>query len=136
MTVFDAKNYEWAKCVPEILVDDFKVSLAFYRLLGFVDMYQREGFAYLEYQGAQFMIDERGGNWETGPMEKPYGRGINFQFTTDELDQLIDRLNKAGISLYEGKKEKWRDLGGQMEGSVEFLVQDPDGYLLRFLQTI
>lgn len=133
---FDAKTYAWAKCVPEILVTNFEASLAFYRMLGFKDMYQRPNFAYMEYQGAQFMIDQRSGTWETGEMEAPFGRGVNFQFSTDELDALIVRLEKAGVPLYEGKKEKWRELGGHKGGSVEFLVQDPDGYLLRFLQVI
>lgn len=136
MKNFDAKIYNLARCVPEILVTSFDASLKFYRMLGFVDQYQRPNFAYLEYQGAQFMIAQRDGTWETGDMQPPYGRGVNFQFSTDELDGLIERLSRAGVALYESKREKWRELGGQRGGSVEFLVQDPDGYLLRFLQKI
>ena len=136
MTDFNPKEYNWAKCVPEILVDNFDISLSFYKLLGFIDIYQRKNFAYLEYQGAQFMIAQRDNWWETGPLERPYGRGVNFQFLTDELDKLIVKLAGAGLELYEGRKEKWRDLGGHKGGSIEFLIQDPDGYLLRFLQTI
>ena len=136
MTEFDAKTYNWARCTPEILVSNFQASLAFYKMLGFVDMYQRENFAYLDYQGAQFMIAQRDGGWETGEMERPFGRGVNFQFSTNELDALMARVEKAGLPLYEGKKEKWRDLGGHKGGSVEYLVQDPDGYLLRFHQNI
>ena len=59
MTPFNPKTYAWAKCVPEILVQNFETSLSFYRLLGFADMYQRENFAYLDYHGAQLMIQER-----------------------------------------------------------------------------
>lgn len=133
---FNAKTYKWAKCVPEILVEDFQTSLAFYKLLGFIDMYQRTNFAYLDYKGAQFMIAQRENYWETGAMENPFGRGVNFQFDTDELDSIIARLKNSGIKLYEERHEKWRDLGGQDCGSAEFLVQDPDGYLLRFAQTL
>ena len=136
MEKFDAKTYAWAKCVPEILVTDFQTSLAFYKMLGFIDMYQRENFAYLDYQGAQFMIAQRDNWWETGDMKLPFGRGVNFQFSTRDLDEIMGRVEKAGLSFYEAKKEKWRDLGGQKGGSIEFLVQDPDGYLLRFMQTI
>ena len=136
MADFNPKEYNWAKCVPELLVSSFAESLAFYKMAGFTDVYQRQNFAYLEYQGAQFMISQRNNWWETGEMEKPYGRGVNFQFSTNELDKLIERFKTAGIELYEGKKEKWRDLGGVQGGSIEFLVQDPDGYLLRFLQQI
>jgi catechol 2,3-dioxygenase-like lactoylglutathione lyase family enzyme len=136
MNGFDAKTYDWARCTPEVLVTDFQTSLAFYKMLGFIDMYQREHFAYLDYQGAQFMIFQRNNWWETGEMEWPFGRGVNFQFATNELDALMARIEKAGVLFYEGKQEKWRDLGGHRGGSVEFLVQDPDGYLLRFLQKI
>jgi catechol 2,3-dioxygenase-like lactoylglutathione lyase family enzyme len=136
MNDFNPATYRWAALVPELLVSDFDRSLTFYRRLGFTLMYQREKFAYLEYQRAQFMIAERDDWWETGAMERPYGRGGNFQFSTTELDALIARLTSADIALYEGKAEKWRDLGGHRGGSIEFLVQDPDGYLLRFLQKL
>ena len=136
MQKFNTQTYDWAKCVPEILVTDFAASLAFYKMLGFVDMYQRPNFAYMEYHGAQFMIAQRNGNWETGVMDKPFGRGVNFQFATHEIDALIARIKNANVKLYQDKHEKWRDLGGTKGGSLEFLVQDPDGYLLRFLQKI
>ncbi len=80
------------------------------------------------------MIYQRDGSWETGDMHAPFGRGVNFQLSTDELDTIIEKLTKADISLYEPKHEKWRDIGGVKIGSTEFLVQDPDGYLLRFLE--
>ena len=136
MSSFDPRVYVWAKCVPEILVGDFHKSLRFYRTLGFVDQYQRDGFAYLDYRGAQFMIAQQDGWWETGTLERPLGRGVNFQFATDEIDRLIERLISIGHDLYEDKREKWRDLGGHRVGAAEFLVQDPDGYLLRFSQPI
>lgn len=136
MDDFDPRTYAWAPLVPEILVSNFDKSLQFYHMVGFKSVYERKGFAYLSYQSAQFMIAQRDNWWETGDMVYPYGRGVNFQFSTDELDTLIERLKAAGIALYEDKKEKWRDLGGHKGGSVEFLVQDPDGYLLRFLQHI
>src|ERR1043166_9411483 len=118
---FNPKTYAWAKCVPEVLVTDFQASLAFYKRLGFVDVYQRENFAYLDYQGAQFMIAQRDGWWETGAMDRPFGRGVNFEFSTSELDALMNRLEQAGIAPYEGKTEEWRDWSGHRGGSVEFL---------------
>jgi hypothetical protein len=67
-------------------------------------------------------------------MEQPYGRGVNIQIVTNELDLLINRLEATGINLYEGKKEITRDLCSYQRKFSEFLVQDPDGYLLRFQQ--
>lgn len=136
MKNFNASTYNWANCVPEILVTDYQVSLKFYQMLGFQVQYTRENFAYLEYNGGQFMISQRDNYWETGDMQVPFGRGVNFQFASNEVDALIARLKGAGVLLYQDRYEKWRELGGQKGGSIEFLVQDPDGYLLRFLQEI
>jgi len=36
--------------------------------------------------------------------------------------------------LYRELKESWYDTGGVLSGQKEILVQDPDGYLLRFTQ--
>jgi predicted enzyme related to lactoylglutathione lyase len=137
MTDFDPDTYNWARCVPELMVDDFQTSLDFYLMLGFqVDFDRREkNFAYISYHGAQIMIDQRHGSaWETAEMVRPYGRGINLQIETDEIDVLIERVSQAGVPLYQERTEKWRRVGKDEHGWVEFLVQDPDGYLLRFLQ--
>jgi catechol 2,3-dioxygenase-like lactoylglutathione lyase family enzyme len=136
MPIFDAASYTWASCVPELFVSDFQRSLNFYLLLGFIDQYQRKNFAYLDYAGAQLMIAQRDGTWETGEMTQPFGRGVNIQITTSELDGIIARLGSANVPLYEGKHEKQRDLGGQIGRFQEFLVLDPDGYLLRFSQKL
>jgi hypothetical protein len=73
----------WAKLVPELLVSDIVASLEFWRdRRGFAIAYQRPepAFAYLERpEGAQIMLCQRSGNWETAPLEPPYGRGAMFQ---------------------------------------------------------
>jgi hypothetical protein len=39
--------------------------------------------------------------------------------------------------LFEEPSESWYRIGESEEaGSLEFLVQDPDGYLIRFVQSI
>jgi predicted enzyme related to lactoylglutathione lyase len=134
---FNPDTYAWARCVPELMVDHFEESLSFYLSLGFqIDFDRRESnFAYLSYQGAQIMIDQRHGSaWETADMVRPYGRGINLQIETDNIDQLIARVTDMHIPFYQERTEKWRRIGAEKHGWVEFLIQDPDGYLLRFLQ--
>lgn len=137
MSTFDPSTYQWARCVPELLVSDIQVSLAFYKMLGFVIVYDRpeKNFAYISYFGAQLMLDQRhNSTWETAEMTKPYGRGINLQMETDEIDALIERLHQAGHPLYIEKKQKHYKTGDTVIPVSEFLVQDPDGYLLRFIQ--
>jgi catechol 2,3-dioxygenase-like lactoylglutathione lyase family enzyme len=70
----------FAKLVSELLVEDIRESLQFWQdALGFEIAYRRpeHGFAYLERaEGAQIMLCERSGKWETAPLEKPFGRGV------------------------------------------------------------
>lgn len=68
--------------VPEFDAFDLPASLHFWCVgLGFRVAYARpdEGFAYLEREGAQILLNVKGGQWETGPLSYPLGRGINFE---------------------------------------------------------
>jgi catechol 2,3-dioxygenase-like lactoylglutathione lyase family enzyme len=125
--------------VPELSVSNLPRSRAFYiDTLGFIVEYERPAnkFMYLSLQGAQIMIEEINGHWATGELEHPYGRGINFQFTVENVNSLIESLKASGISLFRPLTESWYRGGDTLYGQKEFLVQDPDGYLLRFAQDI
>ncbi|MCF8067106.1 MAG: VOC family protein [Desulfobacterales bacterium] len=130
----------WSPMVPEVVVTDFEKSLDFYlNVIGFHLKFQRSDpdFAYLEYNKAQLMIEQlRDDAWLVGEMEKPFGRGVNFQIEVSDVQEVYDRLKKAGISLYKDMDESWYDIGKLFSGQKQFLVQDPDGYLLRFCQEL
>jgi catechol 2,3-dioxygenase-like lactoylglutathione lyase family enzyme len=130
----------FAPLVPELDVSSIEASLAFWcGGLGFRIAYERRQakFAYLEPQGAQVMLCEINGNWQTGRLERPFGRGINFQIATDDLESILEALRKMDWPLFEEPSESWYRIGEIEEtGSQEFLVQDPDGYLLRFAQSL
>ncbi len=80
------------------------------------------------------MIEETNNHWWTGELEHPYGRGMNLQIEVSDVSAIIERLDKANITLFRPLRESWYR-GEDMEyGQLEFLVQDPDGYLLRFIQ--
>ena len=135
-----------AMLVPEIKVSDLAASLAFWRdLLGFRVLYDRaeEGFSYLDRDGAQIMLDqralgapERRGIWETGPMERPFGRGVNFEVQVSDLATVQSHLEAAGVGLYFGPETRWYRVGGIEVGVRQLLVQDPDGYLVRLQEKI
>lgn len=38
--------------------------------------------------------------------------------------------------LFEGIREKWYQVDDVERGNRQFLIQDPDGYLLRFMEYI
>ncbi len=128
--------------IPELCVSNYETSRKFYvDILGFQILYDRieEGFAMLEYQGSQLMIDQipvGGSRWQTGDMQKPYGRGINIQIDTDNAETLRDKIIKAGYNLFMDIEEKWYRAEDKELGCRQFLVQDPDGYLLRFAQDL
>lgn len=130
----------FAPLVPELDVTDMDRSLAFWcDLLGFEIAYDRPEakFAYLQRQGRQIMLCEINGNWRTGDLHRPFGRGINLQITTDALEPILEALAAKDWPLFEEAKENWYRTGATHEGgSREFLVQDPDGYLLRFSQPL
>src|SRR5260370_29424973 len=122
--------------VPELEVLNFTASLDFYvRIVGFRVLYDRpeRPFAYLGMGNAHLMI-EQGGGWLTGPLEKPRGRGVNFQIQITDAGGLRDRLKANGWPLSSVPEDAWYRRGTEYVGCRELLVQDPDGYLLRFSQ--
>ncbi len=130
----------WRKMVPEIDVSDFAESLAFYtEILGFRVLFARHDpeFAYLELEELQFMLSEyRDEGWVVAPLEKPYGRGLNLQMELTNVGPVYERLRANNVPLFREMKDAWRETGGVVSGQREFLVQDPDGYLLRFCQEL
>ena len=126
---------------PELKCSDYRESLNFYtEVLGFAVLYKREeeGFAMLDRQGARLMIDslELCQRFVKFEMEKPYGRGINLQILTTDVDGLYADVNKKGWPIYLGMEEKWYRTNDTEVGNKQFLVQDPDGYVLRFFEDL
>lgn len=130
----------WANLMAEMMVDDYPTSLAFWTgPMGFDVAFTRpaQKLACLTRpEGAQIMIYERDGNWETGPMQPPFGRGMVVQVYVADVDAMAQEMIAAGLSFYVAPREKWRDWGDCMGGQREFLVQDPDGYLVMVVQRI
>jgi lactoylglutathione lyase len=128
--------------VPELYCSDLKASLDFYcDVLGFSIVYDRPEarFAFIQRENVQLMLEEfteKNRKWLSAPLEKPYGRGINLQMTTDDIDSLYEKLESKNVSLFMDIEEKWYRRAHDTVGNRQFVVQDPDGYLLRFSQTI
>lgn len=124
--------------VPEFAVSDWLQSRRFYcDLIGFSVRYERpeEGFCYLELDGAELMIDQMGlgrtFDIEGAPLEKPFGRGLNVQIRVRNVTAILKRLADAGVALYLPLEEKWYRRNDLEVGNLQFVVLDPDGYMLR-----
>ncbi len=128
----------WNPMVPELSVSNFANSLLFYReILGFKVRSQRQNpdFVYLELEQVQIMLEQiHEDAWVTDDLVTPLGRGVNFQIELSDISPVYERIHAANIKLFRAQKESWYDVGESLSGQREFLVQDPDGYLLRFSQ--
>ncbi len=127
---------EWNKMAPELTVFDFEKSLKFYtEVLSFSIKFTRAGFAYLDQEGVQIMLEQYSETiWLTGKLEPPLGRGINFQMEFENIEPIYQRLKAMNYPFFRDGKDVWRKTGEVQSGQREFLIQDLDGYLLRFTQ--
>lgn len=131
-----------SKLVPELIVTDLNTSLAFWiSCLGFEVAYQRpeDGFAYLDLDGVQVMLEESApdvGQWLAAPLSKPFGRGINFQIDVDTVVPILQRLGQAGYSFFQECSDTRYRANDVEVGQREFIVQDPDGYLIRLVERL
>lgn len=71
-------------------------------------------------------------SWLTGALEHPYGRGINLEIEHPDPRALALRLGDLGITPYRSLRETTYAVDGVDTVQLAVLVQDPDGYLLRF----
>lgn len=130
----------FAAMAIELIVSNYDKSLAFWTgPMGFTVCYTRPTmkFAYLEHpDGAQMMFYERDGDWETGLLEAPFGRGAVLQIGVSNIDAAHAAVVAAGIPLYVELRERWRHWGDREGCQREFLVQDPDGYLVMVNQKL
>lgn len=129
--------------VPEFAVTNCRKSIQFYcDVLGFTVRYDRpeDGFAYIALEEAELMLDQIGKgrdfDAEHLPKNYPFGRGINFQILAPDLNSMIDALEYAGVSLFLPVEERWYRKHDHEIGNRQFVVADPDGYLLRFYEDI
>jgi catechol 2,3-dioxygenase-like lactoylglutathione lyase family enzyme len=138
--LIDKNEIFWNRMVPELTVTDFTASLHFYAdVLGFNIMIKRKDpdFAYISLGEAQLMLEQyHPGGWNTGELTRPFGRGINFQIEVDDIEQILARVHAHGVRLYRDLHDNHYSTGETSACQREFLVQDPDGYLLRFSQYI
>ena len=133
---------EWNQLLPEFDVFDLNESLHFYiDLIGFYKVYERieEKFAFLQLGSVQIMLQQinfENIKWNTGKLEYPLGIGINFQIDVNNIDEIYGRLKAADYKIFIDMEEHWYRKDDILMGCKEFLVQDPNGFVLRFSQDI
>lgn len=128
--------------VPELIVSDLGQSLRFYcEVLGFKVEYDRaeDKFAFLSFGNSQIMLEQdwhTESPWRVGPLEPPFGRGMNLSIECPDALALAGALERAGYTLRQAVEERWYRSNDRHRGQRNFLVLDPDGYLLRFAEDL
>ena len=128
------------KMIPELSVTNLEKSIRFYKTVGFKIEYERpeNKFAFLSLREIQFMLQEITNNdkWELAPLTYPFGNGINFQLEVENVDKIYNDLKENNYNIAFEIEENWYRQDNKLLGNKEFLIQDPDGDLLRFFEDL
>ena len=123
------------KLIPELSVFDINRTKDFYKKLGFKIEYERaeENFVFMSFEDSQFMFEQiHDKGWNTGALEYPLGRGINLSITVENVEALYETVKNGQMDIYRELTKSTYLVNGIAEEPIEFLIQDPNGYLLRF----
>ena len=126
---------DFNKMIPELSVFDINKTKKFYSRLGFKIEYERndERFVFMSFQGSQFMFEQiHDDGWNTGELIYPLGRGINFSISVDDIEKLYELVKSKQLEIYRELIRSIYMVNGIEEIQMEFLIQDSNGYLLRF----
>ena len=139
--IIRCENYlEFNENIPELSVTNLEKSLDFYKTIGFKVEYDRpeNKFAFISLGNIQFMLQEitKSDKWNIAPLTHPFGNGINFQLDVKNLNDIYSNLKNSDYKIAFDIEENWYRQDNKLLGNKEFLVQDPDGYLLRFSEDL
>ena len=126
---------DFNKMIPELSVFDIEQTKRFYNDLGFKIEYERpeEKLVFMSFQDSQFMFEQIHDNgWNIGELIYPLGRGINFSIAVDDIEGLYKLVKTLNLEIYRELNRSIYQVNGTEETQTEFLIQDPNGYLLRF----
>lgn len=133
--VGEIMKVKFNKLIPELSVSDINKSKDFYLSLGFSIVYERvdDKFCFLELDGNQLMIEEVNQNWNVGELEYPFGRGINISMEVADIDKLYGFVKEKQYPVFRDMQIDSYQVGDRVYHDKQFLIQDLDGYLLRFI---
>ena len=135
-----SKFLEFNKSITELSVTNLEYSLEFYKTAGFKVQYDRpeNKFAFIGLREIKFMLQEISDTdkWDVAPLSYPFGNGINFQLEVENLDEIYTSFKNSNYKITFDIEENWYRQNNKLLGNKEFLIQDPDGYLLRFSEDL
>ena len=119
--------------IPEFVVSNINISKDFYvNMLGFKVEYEREEdkFIFISLGNIQLMLEE-GSKEELSQMKYPFGKGINFTFGVNNIDELYSKFKIKKSLLKRDIEIREFRVNDEIIYVKEFSIIDPDGYFIR-----
>ena len=119
--------------IPEVVVSNIDISKDFYvNMLGFKVEYEREEdkFIFISLGNIQLMLEE-GSKEELSQMKYPFGKGINFTFGVNNIDELYSKFKIKKSLLKRDIEIREFRVNDEIIYVKEFSIIDPDGYFIR-----
>jgi len=98
-----------------------------------------ERFAMIDLAGARLMLEQADGpgrRFRTAPLEQPFGRGVNLQIEIADVRATYARVVENGAAVLIPLERRWYRVGELERAQDQFVVCDPDGYLLRLISIL
>lgn len=118
---------------PEFFVRDIAASLRFYiDQLGFRTVRRESGFAVVALGDAHLLLatpDETVPAMANWLAAGPRGVGVHIRIMVDAVDTLYQQASASDATVV-------RELDDRAYGLRDFIIADPDGFLLRFASPI
>jgi catechol 2,3-dioxygenase-like lactoylglutathione lyase family enzyme len=105
-------------------------------VIGFRIAFERpeELFVYLERGNVHLMLQSANGpgrRFRTAALQQPFGRGVNFQIKVANVDKVYAIATKQECTIVLAIEDRWYRQSVREVGNRQFVIADPDGYLLR-----
>jgi catechol 2,3-dioxygenase-like lactoylglutathione lyase family enzyme len=122
-------NEPFVTVAPEFFVRDIGASIAFYQRLGFTVLRQEPDFAVVALGDAHVLLAAESIGDSRWLASGPRGLGLNVRIMVDDVDAAFGRASDAGARLV-------HPLADRGYGLRDFIIADPDGFLLRFAEPV
>jgi catechol 2,3-dioxygenase-like lactoylglutathione lyase family enzyme len=122
-----ADNEQLVTVAPEFFVRDVRAAVEFYvEKLGFVVLRENDVFAVIALGQAHVLLAHESIAPE-GSLPEPSARGsgLNVRIVVDDVDAVYERAKARGVSII-------HDIADRSYGLRDFILADPDGFMLRF----
>lgn len=130
------EGQSWAIIVPALLVSSLERSVDVYtRLFGFeLDHTEPERLAVVQLGGEQIVLNQYRPDdpMVVAELSTPFGRGVAIHVRTADPKPVYEALRAEKYPIYVPMELSEFTQGDQRYTLTSFVVQDPDGYLLRF----